>query len=339
MPWASVRTRPDKPATTTTDLVPLAWSRRRGLVLGEQPVRADRTIHQKYHPVRRLHPTRRQNPSRQPVHDVSPFARDSASGRATDHLADVLTLNGRVLYQAHDQGPGHPKAELGPSPTIASRGDGRGRRNGPGGTGFHRAEGRTRRGAITALTSTTATCDPDDNTAAAAELLDPRQPRPGGFSFYYPAGAGIDIFETRPITASTALRRAARTRSHGTRLSAQPHELHAIPHRRPIGRAHRRWDGSISSRSTPPATPARIPTSAPGSRGDSEARPLGEQRQVVSTSPRRPGSSNGVNPAATIHEFPVPVEIVPSPGGSVHGAGFHPTANRLSPVVALPGGL
>lgn len=60
-------------------------------------------------------------------------------------------------------------------------------------------------GAITALTSTTATCDPTDASAAAASNYWTPSNRAGWIQLYWDGGDGIDIFETRAITASTAL--------------------------------------------------------------------------------------------------------------------------------------
>lgn len=60
-------------------------------------------------------------------------------------------------------------------------------------------------GAITSLTSTSATCDPTDATATAAANYWTSTGRAGWIQLYWDGGDGIDIFETREITASTAL--------------------------------------------------------------------------------------------------------------------------------------
>jgi len=60
-------------------------------------------------------------------------------------------------------------------------------------------------GAITSLTSTTATCDPTDATATAASNYWTPANRAGWIQLYWDGGDGIDIFETRAITASTSL--------------------------------------------------------------------------------------------------------------------------------------
>lgn len=60
-------------------------------------------------------------------------------------------------------------------------------------------------GAITSSTSTTATCDPTDATAAAASNYWTSSGRAGWIQLYWDGGDGVDIFETREITASTAL--------------------------------------------------------------------------------------------------------------------------------------
>lgn len=60
-------------------------------------------------------------------------------------------------------------------------------------------------GVITALTSTTATCDPTDASATAATNYWTPANRAGWIQLYWDSGDGIDIFETRAITASTSL--------------------------------------------------------------------------------------------------------------------------------------
>jgi len=170
-------------------------------------------------------------------------------------------------------------------------------------------------GAITSLTSTSATCDPDDNTAAAALNYWTPANRAGWIQLYYPAGTGIDIFETRPITASTALSAGGTytiTWDSSLPLSHTNYTRYRIVGRSggliDVGRLYLVKEHSSGNTGTNTYVGSRLTRRFP--------RPVpwannGKSFDIVSAAGLVQWSQSGSRPYI---EFPVPVEIVPSLG-------------------------
>lgn len=170
-------------------------------------------------------------------------------------------------------------------------------------------------GAITAITSTTATCDPDDNTATAALNYWTPANRAGWIQLYYPAGTGIDIFETRPITASTALSAGGTytiTWDSSLPLSHTNYTRYRIVGRSggliDVGRLYLIKEHSSGNTGTNTYVGSRLTRRFP--------RPVpwannGKSFDITTAAGLIQWSQSGSRPYI---EFPVPVEIVPSLG-------------------------